>query len=56
MRRKMIARDIPVAAFAHNCYLPHYGLDQLTLHKALQAYYANVSFIDAPGGEVDGSG
>jgi len=30
--------DIPIAAFAHNCPVPHYNLDELTLRKALQAY------------------
>ncbi|MEM9479123.1 MAG: sulfatase [Verrucomicrobiota bacterium] len=38
--------DIPTAAFAHNCPIPNYGLDEPTLLKALQAYYACVSFID----------
>ncbi|MEM0895633.1 MAG: sulfatase [Verrucomicrobiota bacterium] len=38
--------DVPTAAFAHNCPIPHYGLDEPTLLKALQAYYACVSFID----------
>lgn len=44
--------DIPVAAFAHNCPIPHYNLDELTLRKALQAYYACVSFIDAQVGRL----
>lgn len=44
--------DIPTAAFAHNCPVPHYGLDELTLRKALQAYYATVSFIDAQIGRM----
>ena len=44
--------DIPVAAFAHNCPVPHYGLDELTLRKAIQAYYACVSFIDAQVGRM----
>jgi len=44
--------DIPTAAFAHNCPIPHYGLDELTLRKALQAYYATVSFIDAQVGRM----
>lgn len=39
--------DIPVAGFAHNCPVPHYGLDEETCRKAIQAYYACVSFIDA---------
>lgn len=38
--------DIPVAAFAHNCPVPHYGLDRDTLLHATQAYYACVSMID----------
>jgi uncharacterized sulfatase len=44
--------DIPTAAFAHNCPVPHYGLDELTLRKALQAYYASVSFVDAQVGRL----
>lgn len=44
--------DIPVAAFAHNCPLPHYQLDRPTLLRALQAYYACVSFIDAQVGRL----
>lgn len=44
--------DIPTAAFAHNCPVPHYGLNALTLRKALQAYYATVSFIDAQVGRI----
>jgi len=36
-------KDIPVAAFAHNCPVPNYGLDKPTLLKATQAYYACVS-------------
>ncbi|MEM9586373.1 MAG: sulfatase [Planctomycetota bacterium] len=44
--------DIPVAAFAHNCPIPDYGLDQATLLKATQAYYACVSFIDAQVGRL----
>lgn len=44
--------DIPVAAFAHNCPIPHYGLDEPTLLKATQAYYASVSFIDAQVGRL----
>ena len=35
------------AAFAHNNAVPHYGLDEPTLRRALQAYYASVSFVDA---------
>lgn len=44
--------DIPVAAFAHNCPIPNYNLDELTLRKALQAYYATVSFVDAQIGRM----
>ncbi|MEM9368678.1 MAG: sulfatase [Planctomycetota bacterium] len=38
--------DVPTAAFAHNCPVPHYGLDSLTLRRAMLAYYASVSFVD----------
>ena len=44
--------DIPTAAFAHNCPVPNYGLDEATLLKATQAYYACVSFIDAQVGRL----
>lgn len=44
--------DIPTAAFAHNCPVPNYGLDEPTLLKATQAYYACVSFIDAQVGRL----
>nr|WP_231740768.1 sulfatase [Thalassoglobus neptunius] len=44
--------DIPVAAFAHNCPIPNYGLDEETLLRATQAYYASVSFIDAQVGRL----
>ena len=44
--------DIPPAAFAHNNAVPHYGLDEPTLRRALQAYYASVSFVDAQVGRV----
>lgn len=44
--------DVPTAAFAHNCPIPHYNLDELTLRKSLQAYYACVSFIDAQVGRL----
>ena len=44
--------DIPTAAFAHNCPVPNYGLDELTLRKALQAYYATISFVDAQVGRL----
>ncbi len=45
-------QDIPTAAFAHNCPVPNYGLDEQTLRKAIQAYYACVSFIDAQVGRM----
>jgi iduronate 2-sulfatase len=45
-------QDIPVAAFAHNNPTPHYGLDELTCRKALQAYRASVSFVDAQVGRL----
>lgn len=44
--------DIPAAAFAHNNPTPNYGLDELTCRRALQAYYASVSFVDAQIGRV----
>lgn len=44
--------DIPTAAFAHNNPSPNYGLDPLTCRKALQAYHASVSFVDAQIGRV----
>ena len=44
--------DIPVAAFAHNNPTPNYGLDELTCRKALQAYRASVSFVDAQVGRL----
>ena len=44
--------DIPIPAFAHNCPVPNYGLDELTLRKAVQAYYACVSFVDAQVGRL----
>jgi len=44
--------DIPIAAFAHNCPVPHYNLDELTLRKALQAYYATISFVDSQVGRL----
>ncbi|TWU51996.1 sulfatase [Rubripirellula reticaptiva] len=47
--------DIPVAAFAHNCPVPNYGLDETTLLRATQAYYACVSFIDAQIGRLLGA-
>ncbi|MCC9655943.1 sulfatase [Rhodopirellula halodulae] len=45
-------QDIPTAAFAHNCPIPNYGLDEATLLQATQAYYACVSFIDAQVGRL----
>ncbi|MEZ6057031.1 MAG: sulfatase [Planctomycetaceae bacterium] len=44
--------DIPTAAFAHNCPVPHYNLDEPTLLQATQAYYACVSFVDAQVGRL----
>lgn len=44
--------DVPVAAFAHNNPVPHYGLDEPTLRRALQAYHACVSFVDAQVGRL----
>ncbi|MFT4586180.1 MAG: iduronate 2-sulfatase [Candidatus Binatia bacterium] len=44
--------DIPPHAFAHNCPIPHYGLDELTVRTALRAYYACVSFVDAQVGRL----
>ncbi len=44
--------DIPPIAFAHNNATPHYGLDELTCRRALQAYYASVSFVDAQVGRL----
>jgi iduronate 2-sulfatase len=44
--------DIPVPAFAHNCPIPNYELDEMTCRKAVQAYYACVSFIDAQVGRL----
>ncbi len=44
--------DIPVAAFAHNCPVPNYGLEPPVLRKAIQAYYASVSFVDAQVGRL----
>ena len=32
--------------------MPHYGLDEPTLRRALQAYYASVSFVDAQVGRL----
>jgi iduronate 2-sulfatase len=44
--------DIPTAAFAHNNPVPNYNLDELTCLKALRAYYACVSFVDAQVGRM----
>lgn len=44
--------DIPVAAFAHNCPIPNYGLHEPILLRATQAYYACVSFVDAQVGRL----
>ncbi len=44
--------DLPPAAFAHNNPTPNYGLDERTCRKALQAYLASVSFVDAQIGRV----
>lgn len=44
--------DIPTAAFAHNCPVPHYNLEESVLLGATQAYYACVSFIDAQVGRL----
>ncbi len=44
--------DIPVAAFAHNCPVPNYGLSEPLLLAATQAYYACVSFVDAQVGRL----
>lgn len=44
--------DIPTPAFAHNNPVPNYGLDELTCRKALQAYHACVSFVDAQVGRL----
>ena len=45
-------RDIPTAAFAHNCPIPNYNLPEPVLLQATQAYYACVSFIDAQVGRL----
>lgn len=44
--------DIPVAAFAHNCPVPNYSLDEQTLLRATQAYYACVSLVDEQVGRL----
>ncbi len=44
--------DVPKSAFAHNCPIPNYGLAEEDVLKAKQAYYANVSFVDAQVGRL----
>lgn len=44
--------DIPVAAFAHNNPVPHYGLPVATCLQAKRAYYASVAFVDAQVGRL----
>ncbi len=44
--------DVPVAGFAHNNPVPNYSLEKPILLKALQAYHASVSFIDAQIGRM----
>ncbi len=44
--------DIPKAAFAHNCPIPHYGLPLETCLQAMLGYYASVSFVDAQVGRL----
>ena len=44
--------DIPIAAFAHNCPNPDYGLKKDVLIQATHAYYACVSFVDAQVGRL----
>lgn len=44
--------DLPAAAFAHNNPVAGYGLDEETLLRALQAYHACVSFVDAQVGRL----
>ncbi len=44
--------DIPKSAFAHNNPVPNYGLPVEEVLKAKQAYYANVSFVDAQVGRL----
>ena len=39
--------DIPTVAFAHNCPVPYYGLDEFAIRKALQTCYATISFVYA---------
>ena len=47
--------DIPTAAFAHNCPIPNYDLPEAILKRAIQAYYASVSFVDAQIGRLLGA-
>ena len=44
--------DIPKSAFAHNNPVPNYGLPVEEILRAKQAYYANVSFVDAQVGRL----
>lgn len=44
--------DLPAASFAHNNPVPGYGLDEETLRRALHAYHACVSFVDAQVGRL----
>lgn len=44
--------DIPMAAFAHNNPVPHYGLGEPVLLEALRAYHACVSFVDTQVGRL----
>jgi iduronate 2-sulfatase len=44
--------DIPKTAFAHNNPVPNYNLPIEEVLRAKQAYYANVSFIDAQVGRL----
>lgn len=45
-------QDIPEVAFAHNNATPNYGLDEDTCRRALQAYYACVSYLDTQVGRL----
>ena len=44
--------DTPTAAFAHNNPVPNYSLNEVTCLKAMRAYYACVSFVDAQVGRM----
>jgi len=44
--------DVPKSAFAHNNPVPNYNLSIPDVLKAKQAYYANVSFVDAQVGRL----